>query len=218
MPIELPEPRKWVRGAGRPEQQRRLRQRSLRAEAVPACRADAESGVRDRTLPDRARLHADAGAGRRARSTCVPASSLARSRSCRASSSIRARAGTSRLTSCGATTSASPRASADRRPRRHPDDAGGSDARPALPRRFGPHRHPPRSRRRSSMRSNTGIWRARRRSGRRTAELHRTLATGQGPDVRAGAAGSRRAGGAGRRDARRTQPRRSTCSRSSSTR
>jgi maltose alpha-D-glucosyltransferase / alpha-amylase len=52
---------------GRSEQQRGVRRRPLRSEAVPTDRADDESRAGDRALPDRARVHEDSGARGRAR-------------------------------------------------------------------------------------------------------------------------------------------------------
>ena len=80
------------------------------------------------------------------------------------------RSGTSRSTSCAATTSACRRVRADAR------------GRPLQPLELPPMRGKASTRRtdrrRSSRRSNTGICRPRRRSGRRTAELHLALASG----------------------------------------
>ena len=58
---------RWSASERRPEQQRRVRGRPLRAEAVPADRTGAESGIRDRPVPDRTWVRPHAGARRRAR-------------------------------------------------------------------------------------------------------------------------------------------------------
>ena len=152
-----------------------------------------------------ARLHADAGAGRRARVPAArPRAGHARRRA-EARSSTREPAGTSRSTSCAATTSASPRAQRTDR----------QQAGPALDRLDERPSEPPMSRRRFSRRSNSGISRARRRSAAGPRSCTRA---GRADRDRLRAASRwiarpRRARGS---DARARRARRSTCSRSRS--
>ena len=171
----------------RPEQQRRVRRRSLRAEAVPPHRAGAESGIRDRPVPHRARLHADAGARRRAAIPAARASSPARSPSCR-------RLVKHQGSGWEFTIDELRRYYERDRAARHAASEG-----PAVRRRRAARST---ARRRSSRRSSTGISPSAATLGRRTAELHRGAGVGRGPGVRAGAARSRRAWRARRRHAR----------------
>ena len=199
----------------RSEQQPRVRQRSVRAEAVPPNRARTQSGVRDRA---RARARAASRALRRssARSnTSGPRSSRARSPSCRRSSSTRDPAGTSPSTSCGryyervaargaehASTLSISR-SADGRRLRHgeappPDTGGASQPTPF----FAPRALVP-GRRRGARAADGGAAPGACRRQR--------------PGIRAGTARARRAPGAGRRDApsrgRRARPARTPAAR-----
>ena len=186
------------RGQAASEQQRRVCGRPLRAEAVPADRAGAESGVRDRPVPDRARLHAHAGARRARSSICARVSSPARSPSCRRSSSIRAPDGSSRSTSCAATTSACRRGV-----KRNvwAGRAGGAGrTRKAPPPFFAALEH----------------WYLQTAAtlGRRTAELHVTLAEGTGPPFAPEPLDRTALGTRSPTRCARTATRRSTCSRS----
>ena len=162
----------------RSEQQRRVRQRSVRAEAVSPHRAGTESrSSRSDACLTRARVHADAGARRRARIRAAGARAGHAGGGAGARQASGIRLGLHRSTSCGATTSGS---------RRGPS-APRSGATPRVPRTRcpGPQRAEPPP---FFAASNSWYLASAATLGRRTAELHLALADGRRPGVRAGAA------------------------------
>ena len=100
----------------RPEQQRRVRQRSLRAEAVPPHRAGTNPDFEIAPFLTEQRLHAHAGAGRARIEYRRPGLEPGTLAVVQTRSSTRDRAGTSPSTNCAATTSGWPR----ERPTRSP--------------------------------------------------------------------------------------------------